>query len=171
MHLVVYSLVVGHSNAYPFQKGFTLIEMVVVIVLLGILAVTAAPKFMNSQSDARIAVLKGFEGAFHAANDIVMAKAEIAGVLDGTASLKNIPGTELYVHDNFMSVKPEHLHQAMSIDGLTVSDYDSWTYVYFGAERFGEEITAHRCYVKLEHYKDGATLIDKLKVTQVTYEC
>ncbi len=31
------------------QKGFTLIELVVVIVILGILAVTAAPKFMNLQ--------------------------------------------------------------------------------------------------------------------------
>ena len=152
-------------------RGFTLIEMVVVIVLLGVLAATAAPKFMNSQTDARIAVLKGFEGAFHAANEIVMAKAEMAGVLDGTGSLKNIPGTELYVHDNFMSVKPEHLHQAMSIDGLTVSEYDDWTYVYFGEERFGEDITSHRCYVKLEHYQDGGTKIDKLKVTQVTYGC
>ena len=29
------------------QQGFTLIELIVVIVILGILAVTAAPKFMN----------------------------------------------------------------------------------------------------------------------------
>lgn len=35
------------------NKGFTLIEMVVVIVLLGILAVTAAPRFLNLQDDAR----------------------------------------------------------------------------------------------------------------------
>ncbi|MGR5062087.1 type II secretion system protein [Photobacterium sp. DNB22_13_2] len=159
----------GEINS--FEKGFTLIEIVVVIVLLGILAVTAAPKFMNSQSDARIAVLKGFEGALYAANDIVMAKAEIAGVLDGTAQLKKIPGTELYVRDNFMSVKPEHLQSAMSIDGLILSDYDDWTYVYFGEERFGEEITSHQCYVKLEHYEDGETKVDQLKVSQVINEC
>ncbi|MGL4750761.1 MAG: type II secretion system protein, partial [Shewanella sp.] len=35
------------------QQGFTLIELVVVIIILGILAVTAAPKFINLQSDAR----------------------------------------------------------------------------------------------------------------------
>ncbi|CAK6715203.1 18.1 kDa type 4 prepilin, structural subunit of mannose-sens (fragment) [Vibrio harveyi] len=39
------------------NKGFTLIEMVVAIVLLGILAVTAAPRFLNLQDDARDATL------------------------------------------------------------------------------------------------------------------
>ena len=34
------------------RSGFTLIELIVVIVILGILAVTAAPKFMNLSSDA-----------------------------------------------------------------------------------------------------------------------
>ena len=40
------------------QKGFTLIELIIVIVLLGILAVTAAPKFLNLQDDARDSVLQ-----------------------------------------------------------------------------------------------------------------
>ena len=35
------------------QAGFTLIELVIVIIILGILAVTAAPKFLNLQDDAR----------------------------------------------------------------------------------------------------------------------
>lgn len=45
------------------NKGFTLIEMIVVIVILGVLAVTAAPKFMGLQSDARIATLQATKGA------------------------------------------------------------------------------------------------------------
>lgn len=44
------------------QRGFTLIELVVVIVILGILAVTAAPRFLNLQSDARISALQGMKG-------------------------------------------------------------------------------------------------------------
>ncbi len=61
-------------------KGFTLIELVVVIVILGILAVVAMPKFLNLQRDARIADLKGAEGALKSANGIVYGKAAIKGV-------------------------------------------------------------------------------------------
>lgn len=45
------------------QGGFTLIELVVVIVILGILAVTAAPRFLNLQDDARESALQGLKGA------------------------------------------------------------------------------------------------------------
>ena len=44
------------------QQGFTLIELIVVIVILGILAVTAAPKFMNLTSDANASVVKSLAG-------------------------------------------------------------------------------------------------------------
>ena len=46
------------------QKGFTLIELVIVIVILGILAATAAPKFVNLTDDAEEAVFMGIAGAF-----------------------------------------------------------------------------------------------------------
>ncbi|MGD6736730.1 type II secretion system protein [Photobacterium leiognathi subsp. mandapamensis] len=62
------------------QGGFTLIELVVVIVILGILAVTAAPKFMNLQNDARKASLEGLKGSIQGAAGIVYGKAAIKGV-------------------------------------------------------------------------------------------
>lgn len=69
------------------QKGFTLVELVVVIIILGILAVTAAPKFINMQSDAYASTLKGMQGAINGANVMVYAKAALQGkvTLDGTA--------------------------------------------------------------------------------------
>ncbi|PWW13067.1 MULTISPECIES: prepilin-type N-terminal cleavage/methylation domain-containing protein [Pseudidiomarina] len=62
------------------QKGFTLIELIIVIVVLGILAVTAAPQFLNFSGDARKATVEGMQGAVKAAADIVYGKSLIAGV-------------------------------------------------------------------------------------------
>ena len=62
------------------QGGFTLIELVVVIVILGILAVTAAPRFLNLQDDAKNATLEGLAGAIQGASGIIYGKAAIAGL-------------------------------------------------------------------------------------------
>ncbi|WP_350939667.1 prepilin-type N-terminal cleavage/methylation domain-containing protein [Vibrio metschnikovii] len=67
------------------QGGFTLIELVVVIVILGILAVTAAPRFLNLQGDARDASLQGLKGAMQGASGIVYGRAAISGQ-DASAS-------------------------------------------------------------------------------------
>ena len=62
------------------QFGFTLIELVVVIVILGILAATAAPKFMDLQGDARVSALSGLSGAVKSAINLSYSKAILKGV-------------------------------------------------------------------------------------------
>ncbi|RUO50235.1 MSHA biogenesis protein MshA [Pseudidiomarina aquimaris] len=61
------------------QKGFTLIELIIVIVVLGILAVTAAPQFINFQSDARESTVKGAQASIQGAMQLVYAKSLIDG--------------------------------------------------------------------------------------------
>lgn len=68
------------ENNMKKQTGFTLIELVVVIVILGILAVTAAPRFLNLQNDAREARLEGMKGAIESALGIGYGKMAIVGL-------------------------------------------------------------------------------------------
>lgn len=66
------------------NNGFTLIELIIVIVLLGILAVTAAPKLLNIQKDAQAGALQGLKSALVASSDIVYAKSLLEGA-EGSA--------------------------------------------------------------------------------------
>lgn len=59
------------------QRGFTLIELVVVIIILGVLAVVAAPKFLGLKSDAVKANLESLQASLQSANSLVYSKAAI----------------------------------------------------------------------------------------------
>ena len=88
------------SNTVAFSgkrsAGFTLIELIAVIVILGILAVSAAPKFIDLQKDARVSVLKGIQGSVKSVNNMVYAKAMFNGA---NTSYSEVGTTNIWVSD------------------------------------------------------------------------
>ncbi len=78
------------------QQGFTIIELIVVIVVLGILAATAIPRFANIGTEARIASMQGVAGSMNSAREIIRARWYAIGS-NTVATVTTVDGTVVAV--------------------------------------------------------------------------
>jgi MSHA pilin protein MshA len=69
------------------QNGFTIIELVVVIIVLAILAAFAIPKYMNISTQSRISVVNGLYGSMQAAAELVRSLALAQGYTAATSNV------------------------------------------------------------------------------------
>ncbi len=74
-------------------KGFTLIELIIVIVILSVLAATAAPKYIDFSSDAKASVMQGVAGSMRSGMHLVHSKAIIQNQLGATGTIQLSPAS------------------------------------------------------------------------------
>lgn len=101
------------------QTGFTLIELVVVIVILGILAVTAAPKFIDLQDDARTATLKAIKASMQSASSLLYSKSLIKGNETAAAA------AAVFVTVNGVDVGTNFGYPVADYSGASVGSWDN----------------------------------------------
>lgn len=166
-------------------KGFTLIELIVTIVVLGILSVTAVPKFLSLQSDARAAVVKGVATAIVGGSEIVHAKSLLQkNDLDNNGYGKvrynnkdipvrfRYPSANLNKYINNPTKKDDFIKKTKEWVKIKLGDQLDFDVEFYNSNEFRLTLIGSqnpsKCYVT---YKDATSVNNTPKIETITSGC
>lgn len=160
----------NHSSQSARQSGFTLVELIVVIVILGILAAFVIPRFADLSRSSRVASLEAVEGSMRSTISIIRSLAYAKGL---SISASNPPDQSSYIVEteagssevDWRNLCPES--RAELGDSLTMSDHiglsesgglsaiinNRYTRVGYDIQGSGAS-TANGCYVTYDSFGD-----------------
>jgi len=172
------------NNKRQIIQGFTLIELILVIVVLGVLASFALPKFFNLTESSRVSVINGVAGSMRSAAAIVKTRALVNGLTPassnpgGSAQTGYLVTTEAGTSEvDWRNLCPEsraelgdtlimadHIGLELAKD-LTVITDNQYTRVGYDIQNAAPPYTSG-CYVVYDSFGDP-----ECTVTTITLDC
>lgn len=150
-----------------YNKGFTLIELIVVIVILGILSSTAFPKFINLSKDAKVAVLTQFSVSAKSANQLIFLKSKMPSYVtfpvsnrpdlvdidmdrNGVIDLSGVDLRLLHSYiDNHEIYKQVEVSEEFKLSGSKIFEEQGIDFVYIGYDNDSDNrVSDDNCYFR-----------------------